>query len=401
MGERTEISCRNGILLLRFPEQEIELQWDPVPECRRRMREGEWERMTPDWRVLSPDPGFEGDPYVVESDAGSADERGVAWRAWRAQLPPRMAGIVERFPSHQWAVLAALHTLPELLELGETVPALLWALAHNAFFLPVREEVATALAAVHGHDRPRHLAIWLGFPDRAGVVAVLSRVDVASVSLFDLRLLRGALEDPVVDAWFRALESIRAGAVRLVAPARVRHLVTAELVAEVNALDVRYGTATADALVDLVRIAAEYPTPVTAGPFCTMRAVAEQPRAARQRSGSASAHRPPRAARPAGFLGSPPLPASETIAPLQTLPELRAEGKAQRNRVHDQVARIRSGTLYAYRVSEPARATLTLRGTARSGWHIGELLEKDGKPAGEAVYAAVNAWLREHDYGRS
>jgi hypothetical protein len=396
----TSIVCEESVLRLRFPAQEIEFHWRPEPLCRQRRRNTDWHALQPDWRILSPDPDFVGDSLAIEPDPTTAASRAAAWRAWRAGLPEPIARAVEPFRSHQWSLLVALDGEPALLALCEANPLLAWALANNGFFRARREDVSAALAVRHEHDSERGIATWLGFPDRSHIAPLLARIRPEALTLYDVRVLRAVLADADGLAWLQGAPVVTAGVVRLLAAPALRRLVTSDLVREVSAADDRYGAAASDAVLETLKLREAMHETSPLAPFESLRAIVELRATVRARHREWSDRRGGRPERrPRGFLRPPPVPGTAAIVPLDTVAALAAEGRSQRNRASQWVARVRTGDAYVYRVLQPARATLMLV-PCEQGWRIGELSMEGGERASAAVYQAVNEWLVAQGHGR-
>ncbi|PIP38991.1 MAG: hypothetical protein COX19_09650 [Desulfobacterales bacterium CG23_combo_of_CG06-09_8_20_14_all_51_8] len=88
----------------------------------------------------------------------------------------------------------------------------------------------------------------------------------------------------------------------------------------------------------------------------------------------------------------PPIPGTPNIAPIQNEGELLHEGRFMKHCVGGYARKIHAGQSYIYRVLQPERATLEIRGRD-SSVHIGQFsLELNGKPSRE-TYLEVVLWI--------
>ena len=91
---------------------------------------------------------------------------------------------------------------------------------------------------------------------------------------------------------------------------------------------------------------------------------------------------------------SPPVPGSEVIQPILTLPELAREGKEMQNCILTYGQQIYERSFYCYRILKPERGSIGLDMTKGSP-SIAEMQLKKNNPPTPATVRAVEEWLLE------
>jgi hypothetical protein len=404
----------------------IRLQWAPQPLAEQRLAHGRWEVFVPEFRILAATT-----PTPAASDGQSELLRlkQEAFGAFRGSLPPDLAGAVERFKSHQWALLVLAHEAQSGSDLLRSNPVLAFALANNAF-LQNRPMAAAAFQAVrYSHRKQREILKWLGFPATDAMVRLLHKIPREITHPGLLRKLRQAVALPDGIKGFSHLPALNAGVIYLACYPAMSALVTPKLIQEVAGTEDEQDAApTADALQEIVILAKEMNILATVRPFSACRKVYEAhermivehrtfmdqqaERAAEAARQVVAAHQ--RAVRRArieaaavrareeaavGTFPPPPTPGTDTIIPLTSFAALKEESKLQGNcvgRTTRYAACVVQGTHYIYRVLAPAHHTLCIGRRGHSLWVIEEFKGHRNARAQETARKMVQAWLYSH-----
>lgn len=86
------------------------------------------------------------------------------------------------------------------------------------------------------------------------------------------------------------------------------------------------------------------------------------------------------------------LPGTDTIVPIRTLQELRAEAETQQNCVLGYAGDIEAGRVYLYRMLSPQRATLEIR-LGQGGPKIGQLARARNRKVNAGTSEVVRSWF--------
>ena len=291
------------------------------------------------------------------------------------QIPHAVRGLLQSFAQGRWQMFNLLARCPGAEDLCRSNPALAFALANNwSFHQPaVAQPYRSARALVF--KKQVKIADWLGFSGQKSVVRVLAKIAPECLSTSRLHFLRIALQDPATVALLGHLQIINASVLELVNFPEFRHRLTPPLLREVSEL-VRLDDGTAPAqhlssdqssfnqLASLMRD--------------TRRMMARQPDAAhwpqqfRNIKHLQSFHDEAVEALNAGidqlpnarFTSEPfPLPpyiGSTVIQPISTAIDLYREGQQMHHCVGIYLDDVLSGKFFAYKVTDPVRATLSI-----------------------------------------
>ena len=416
----------DGVLHLTTPQGEMRLQWATEPLAEQRLPHGRWEAFVPEFRILAATT-----PTPAASDGQSELLRLKleAFGAFRGSLPTNLAGAVERFKSHQWALLVLAHEAQSGSDLLRSNPVLAYALANNAF-LQNRPMATAAFQAVrYSHRKQREILKWLGFPATDAMARLLQKVPPEITHPGLLRKLRQAVAQPDGIKGFSHLPALNAGVIYLACYPDMSALTTPKLIQEVAGTEDEQDAApTADALQEIVILAKEMNTLATIRPFSTCRKVYEAhermivehrtfidhqaERAAEAARQALEAHR--RAVRHAraeaaavrareevalGPFPKPPIAGTDMIIPLTSFAELKQESKLQGNcvgRTASYAARVVEGSHYIYRVLAPTHHTLCIGRRGHSIWVIEEFKGPRNACAQATARKMVQAWLNAH-----
>ena len=420
------VTYGDGTLHLAMPHGEMRLQWQPEPQAEQRMHHNRWEPFIPEFRILTTDAP---DPAATGNDAEFLRAKQQAFVAFRATLPKDIAAAVERFRSHQWALLVLAHDSKSGSDLLRCNPVLAYALANNAF-LQKRPMAAAAFQAIrYSHRKQRDILGWLGFPASEAMTRLFRKLPHAIVHPGLLRKLRQAVALPSVVERFSHLPALGTGVIYLACYAEMTALVTPTLIREVAVSEEDQDAApTADALQEIVTLTREMGTLATIRSFASCRKVWEtherilvehrrfkEQQSARDeeafrlaiearrqadrdaRAQAAVLHRQKVAAMQP--FPPPPVPGTDMIIPLTSFAELKKESLLQRNCVGKSTsyaARVLQGTHYIYRVLAPTHHTLCIGRRGHGIWVIEELKGYANAAALASTRQLVQVWLRAH-----
>jgi hypothetical protein len=387
---------------------------------------GHWEPFVPEFRIISADtPTPVGDAEQNEQLRIKQD----AFGAFRAILPKDLVDAVERFRSHQWALLVLACHSKSGSDLLRSNPVLAYALANNAL-MKTRPPAAAAFQAIrYSHRKQREILGWLGFPASEAMARVFHKIPPDIVHPGLLRRLRQAVAIPNAMSGFSHLPTLNTGVIYLACYPEMTALLTPKLIGEVAVSGEEQDAApTADALQEIVLLAREMAALATLRPFTSChkvwetheriivehrrfreqqaeraaevarQAVEAHRHAARQARAQAAALRKQEVAAMAPF-PPPPIPGTQTIIPLTSFGALESESKLQRNCVgntRSYATRVLCGTHYIYRVFAPAHHTLCIGRRGHRIWVVEELKGFRNAPAQACARKMVQSWLRAY-----
>jgi hypothetical protein len=421
---RLNFTFIEGVLHLSTPQGEMRLRWNPEPLAEQRLTHGKWEPFVPEFRILAAD-----EPAGHDSHTELLRTKQAAFSAFRASLPTELAAAVERFRSHQWALLVLAHSATSGSDLLRSNPVLAYALANNDHLRNRPTAAATFQAIRYSHRKQREILGWLGFPATEAMVRILHKLPLDIVHPGLLRKLRQAVMIPNVIKGFGHLPSLNAGVIYLACYPEMTSLATSHLIQEVaDSMDEQDTAPTADALQEIVMFAREMGTLAAIRPFTSCRKVWEaheriiiehrqfkehqaereaeaarqaievQRRAVQQARDRVAARIAREEAAVAPF-PPPPIPGTDTIIPLTSFAELKEESRLQGNcvgRTKSYAAGVVHGSQYIYRVFAPAHHTLCIGRRGHSIWVIEELKGTRNASAHGAARKKVQAWINAH-----
>ncbi len=412
-------SFENGILTVDGPLTTYRLRWSPEPLAEELLiAPDKWTACWPDFRILKPQ----------KSDmAPPNDEKASAFYLFRKQIPNEMAAAVERFDSHQWALLLMLHRQPLSLDLAVSNPVLAYALANNNNFRGTRRlDAAEFQAASYSLRKQRWILEWLGFPGTGAIEKIFRKIQPGAVSLPLLRLLKYTLqENPDASALLNHQRIINESVLQIVTNPHILEFVSPSLLDAVAASEPRQGERTiGDQIADIKNILKEIAPHRPIQAFRSIRQVktmrdevdaeyiahhqrlrllreqrrieAEQERQRQQeREVQLQKEYFEKISKP---FPHPPLPGTESIIPITCLPDLQLEGQTQNNCVASYALYVIQGGFYVYRVTAPERATLSITKGNDGCWKRCEIkVINNGKPKRSSVNA-VDRWLLQHNH---
>jgi hypothetical protein len=308
-------------------------------------------------------------------------------------VPREVARVVGRFRFRQWQILSMTARCPGALELLASNPGLGFALASANAFHPVHRPL-DAMRRLVGKPR-RHIAEWLGFPDTESAVRLLAKIPPEFCGIVPLFFLRKSLQSPGFLPRVRHLPSLPPMVTMLL---RTRHLgprVTDSFIFEV------VEHAMGDDPVKLARHLTDchFMALEPGDPLPARITSLDQLRRWHERKVEQINHRKNLELLSIRF-PEPPLPGGCGIEPVLRPEELLAEGRDQHNCVGTYAQRIAEGDVFIYRVTEPERATLSIKRAGIGRWEVGELTAACNEPVTPATRRRIASWFAKSSDSR-
>ena len=401
------VSFADGTLFLTGPHGEQAALRPWPPEARRRQGpDAPWELFSPslnlgelvnvagDVRQLSF--SFPGADGVVNDWSAELS----AWAAFLSRMPPALVQLVTtRFQGSDWALLTMVSECEGrgAMELMEHSPALALLIAKRAAF----SSVAAVLSANQlVYMKQRDVLPLLGFQGSKAVVKALRKVVRAGLNVHTLSDLRTIVSKP------DGLSTL--GHLSAITPAAVELLMTPRFLAR-TAPSLLEDLVSHPSRADSVRVVAMLRTVLDASAaaeedlgdqkFASVQALTAAYGEWRQVLESLGVAQ-------RLDLGPPPVPEIRTphvvIEPLANWHALFHEGRDNRNCILSYAERIAQsqGTIYAYRVLAPSRATLLVRRTddGPPRYTIAEMSGHCGAVVDPSTREAVTCWLESRPW---
>lgn len=433
---RSPFEVTDGVLHINVPGTEMRIRWAPTALAEEKNSRGIWKQCWPAFRLLRPlEPskknGFEIDLHMTASDADLLEQKKRAFDAFRASIPAEIVALVERFVSHQWALLELLASEKASIDLARANPVLAYSLANNAEFRGTDPTPAAFQALCYCKRKQRWISKWLGFPDSEAMVRLLKKFTPEAVCPSLLRQLQFALKDrPQIMGLLAHHKSINAGLLELVMNPHLMPLVTPRLLAEIaDNQDDELANTAASLLSEAMNILRQIAPGRQIAPFARMAQVREfsettdaeyiehqrlkevsrlaaieararqeqeAARGRRERAARRQRQREVDAAMRHRPFPPPPIPGVREIVPIANLEDLCAEGRVQHNCVGSYGGRVRKGKTYIYRVLYPERATLSIIKGADGCWHRDQLKKARNDQVRQSTKHFVDNWLAQN-----
>ena len=420
MSQAPEYHFKDGKLMIFCGSEATVIRGWPVPTAARKV-DGRWIPFSPEFRLIKPyrparqksscegDPGQEATRQLTFDFAAAATElkpdprptqrsldaqrRKRALNSFRFSLPKEVARAIEPFRSHQWPMLVLLAHDHSALDLAKSNPALAYAVA-----LHLDGNLNRIAATRPGAMKQRDLLAMLGVPVSQSLVNLFHKITPESIDGQNLFSLLPALSKPTDEAQklLSHAPKINLGVMQLVLDARVRHAVTAALIAEVAAdPKEKYRPAVAQLLADTLAMDEELGGLISDRKFSAIERLREV------HEETAEAFELLRRLKQSmGPLPLPPLPGIENaILPLRTQEDLVSEGIAQHNCVANYAYRVTTGECFMYRVLHPERSTLSIERGPDRQWHIGDLKAACNTNVRPQTRVFVREWLDRYRIG--
>lgn len=322
------------------------------------------------------------------------------------QIPPAVRGLLQSFAQGRWQMFNLLARCPGAEDLCRSNPALAFALANNwCFHQPAVTQPYRSARALLPQKQVK-IAAWLGFPARPSVVRVLAKIDPACLSTSRLHFLKMALQDAATLKLLGHLQTINASVLELVNYPAFRPRLSFSLLREVSEFDCDKGAAEdgtgfkpylspkQDRFHQLANLAHD-----------TRRMMARQPEPARwpallrniqhlqsfhdevvaALNADTNAWRNDRL-KDVPFPPSPFVGSAE-IQPISTTLDLYVEGQHMQHCIAIYLDKALSGKFFAYKVTAPVRATLSICRNRAGEWVQDQLVGF----ANQAIPAEVKA----------
>ena len=419
-------SFSNGILRVDIPLAKMRLQWRPKPQAEElAIGRRQWAPFFPEFRLLRPPqaadrkPGYVLELPVDESATEVAEQKAMAYAAFRAEIEPEIVRIVEPFGSRQWSLMTLMHDEPWAMDLAVGNPVLAYALANSNEFRRSPPAAAAIQARWYCHRKQRELLEWLGFPASEAVAKVIRKIPPESASPSILRRLNNALKaDKRVLEYLSHLPVVNIAVLELVTIPKYLDLITPKLLMEVAGKpgEASIGDMINGGMVILEQIVsprkikplesvkqacrfremadAEYQAHLHRQEMARQEAkrLAEQERH-RQRMVFQEKERERNRQLALRPYPSPPVPGTKDIIPLTSAAQLEDEGWAQGNCVATYLWRVLAGSTYIYQVMAPERATLAIVRGADGCWFRAELNGDGNRKVKATTRQMVDMWL--------
>lgn len=293
------------------------------------------------------------------------------------QIPQSIRGLLQLFPQGRWQMLNLLARCPGAEDLCASNPALAFALANNwRFHQPaVTQPYRSARSLVH--QKQVKIASWLGFPAQKSVVRVLAKIEPACLTASRLHFLKCALQDPETLKLLGHLQTINANVLELVNCRELRPRLSFSLLKEVsefnpttsrNSDNSRLLSLMHDTRRMMIRQAVTLNWPPQFRNTKQLQTFHDE--AVDALNGDVNAwNKVGLADKP---FPSPPYRGLAEIQPIVTAMDLFKEGREMRHCIAVYCGDVLAGTLFAYKVTAPVRATLSVFRNRAGEWVPGE-----------------------------
>ena len=305
-------------------------------------------------------------------------------------IPEDFRQELARYRSRRWHLLSVFARCPGALDLSQSNPALLFALASNWVFH--KPAVSQPIRAVRSlvNRKQRAIQAWLGFPDSEKVRRILAKIDPEALSIRSLVFLRSVIDDPVCVKLLGHLPVINESALALATQYRLRPHVTPCLLRDAlqqeKELDGsgrhrRPAVGIIELMQDTVRMCEAVRWEHCPTMFHSLKGVKRLHDALVPHVGEAFLLQGNALAE---NLPAPPFSGTDEIVPLTTVAALVREGQEQHNCVAVRASMVNRGYQYIYSVRAPVRGTLSVRFNG-IGWMPSEFLLACNKPVPDAI----------------
>jgi hypothetical protein len=316
----------------------------------------------------------------------------VAYELLRQSLPSGYADLLAPFKSHQWNLIRLLAMKRRFDDLLQSNPVLAYYLANDTQFM--RQIKARVVETLTGRQQADLLRL-LKLPADKSMVRIIKKICLASATPLQPQALRICAREPDRLKKLTHLRQINYGALELVAgPAELQPHITPQLLEEVStdASNSRFSVA-----LDMFRQTFNmYQDVIPEQSFPQIKSLEhlrvyhqELLKKLEQKNREQVDQRVKKAF-------TPPIAGTESIQPIVSPAEVKAEGQQQHNCVGqraDYTDDVFKGRLFLYRILSPERATLSIVKGAGGDWQIGELKATCNKDVKTETRQAVEDWL--------
>lgn len=317
-----------------------------------------------------------------------------AFDSFRFSLPKNVARILEPFRTHQWPLLILLRDDPGAVDLAESNPALAFFLAHT---MNCDRGLIQSLRCCS--MRRKDVLEILEFEPSKRAVSLFQKICPASITGDNWWAVVNLLRREAVKAksYLNHLPVINSGVVEIMLDPEASQAATATLLDEVaRDRSENYRGRIVHLITSTLSMQQELQAGQIRSSFANvarLREIHDQVsenyrRRIRQLSEVSSES--------SDYFRTPPIPGIPgKIEPITSPQNLVNEGEEQGNCVASYASRVRSGTSFIYRISQPQRATLSLvrAGVESQDWKISELEAKFNTAVSAETEEFVHAWL--------
>lgn len=332
--------------------------------------------------------GFPLPPAVRRLEALEAVRENL--RDFYSVVPAEIRTFLLDLDAGQYSVWALLYRSNAARDLIESNPFLLWLLAHRKRYMEKPGDWRRACRIATKKQREIIGALDYG-PAAQSVVRALRKVPTAEFNYWFSYRLRDALRDETARTILGYLPHITDATVRIVNRPELRAVVNTDFLEELGRLSHGSARKRYYALCDTVWYAEACGRPVRKRQVRSLETGERLFRDVRHMYDEMEAKK-----RYANIIfPEPPLPGTAHITPIETAPDLYAEGRAQEHCCAEYARQVAcDGNTYLYRVLEPERCTLAIIFHNRM-WTIRECRTAKNGRVGSETRKAIARWLRD------
>ncbi|MFC1731505.1 PcfJ domain-containing protein [candidate division KSB1 bacterium] len=297
-------------------------------------------------------------------------KRAEAFRQFFSSIPKDVKRVVRAYQNRRFHVLSTLARVPGALDLGESNPALLYAVSCNWKFKhpPVKKPMRSARSLVR--KKQRKILEWLGFPENESTVRLFRKIVPVSLTAPRLIFLRNALQNAEQRELLQHLIRINASVLRLVTDPLLYPYISPRFLQEISVMKNNDTVPrVAFDLIDVIGIARQAEVNISNYRFNSINRLEEVRQELRielnMREFSGYSR----------FKLKPPIPGTDDgtakIVPLNNAQAIVVESLTMHHCIANYIAPIISGKVFAYKITRPVRATFVLR-NKNGKWTLGE-----------------------------
>ncbi len=286
--------------------------------------------------------------------------------AFWAPVPVAIRDAVSQYTYGRWRMLTLLTCCPQALDLHQSNPALLFALAHQDQFRqsPVRN-LYRAVRRLVGEKQKKILG-WLGFPATEAARKLFRKIPAGEVSVDGLRYLRELLSNPRLARMASHLPRLCEDLIRIFIMPELLATIPMKLLFELSTSEFDEAHTVVSGFEESRQLGLPWPRRLRslgeAGGLCAYACW-------RGEGLSVAGHHS--ATWDDETLGlsfpEPPLRGTSEIVPIRSAAELAEEGKSMKHCANVFRGPVLEGKAYVYRVLAPIRATLSIVKDSK-GW---------------------------------
>ena len=408
-SDKPRHSFSDGTLYIADAKGQIGVHaWD-TPYAQRRLWHNKWKRYVPEFRLVKPYRPSRRKVAALDNPdqlplgidcpqkprrVTVAEGKRKAFDSFRFALPKELARGIEDFRNHQWWMIVMVSLLESpALDLLKSNPILAYMLANNRSYQEMLLDKARRARALKLVClKQRELLGKFTYPNSQRMVSIIRKIRPQSVDPEALWALNSTIKDEEVEKALLHLSTINGGVLSLVSSPALNGTYSGKLLREISESRREDYYPFTSQMMDEINYMFRLARPGTPTPVFRSLARVQQCHDEvavdflRVSSTKLKYCRIPR----------PPLPGTDSIVPLTSIPQLKTEGKNQRNCVGSYAHRISHRKTYIYKVLAPERATLSIVKTSGGTWRIGELRCAGNTEVKVQTRKAVQVWLSSH-----